>query len=212
MTMKNALKTSGAALLAITIAAAVAQAAEEPVKPKQQAHYQRPNEPFGRAAYLQLPPGVVRPEGWLRDWCVAARKGVPGHPYDYPGPAQAIVFGKGWTGEDLPGAKGTGPHGRGWPAEQCATWLEGAIRLGAILDDRALVDEIKARLLLVAENVLKAPDDAFLFMWWTTKDDYPWAKTKSPNKLDWFDVGFGNGRDAVQCANRRACSRIITSP
>jgi hypothetical protein len=187
-----------ASFLCVSLLASFAQVAETRADDPQEgsapgAHYQRANEPHGRTAYVQLPPGVVRPEGWLRDWCVAARKGVLGHPYDYPNPEQAIVFGKGWTGEDTPGAKGAGPHGRGWPAEQCATWLEGAIKLGVILDDQALVDEIKGRLLLVAENVLKAPDDAFMFMWWTTKDDYPWAQTTTPNKLDWFDVQFGNG-------------------
>ena len=43
----------------------------------------------------------------------------------------------------------------------------------------------KVACLLVAENLLKAPDDAFMFMWWTTRDDYPWAEDGIAQQARW---------------------------
>ncbi len=167
-------------------------AADGASRPAARTHYQRPEEPTGRTAFLRLPAGVVRPEGWLRDWCEAARDGVLGHPYDFPPPECAQVYGKGWTGVDLPGSKGARGHGAHWPAEQCATWFEGAMKLGAILEDRPLVNRIRDRLLLVAENVQKAPEDSFLFYWWTS-NAYPWSPEGTPNKPGFFDQYYSNG-------------------
>ncbi len=187
-------------IMAATLLAAsvLAGGAAEVIRPdvgeptRDRAHYQRPEDPPGRTAFLRLPVGVVRPEGWLRDWCEATRDGVLGHPYDYPPPECAQVYGKGWTGVDLPGSKGARGHGAHWPAEQCATWFEGAIKLGAILEDEALVNRIKERLLVVAENVQKAPEDSFLFYWWTS-NAYPWSPKGTPNKPGYFDQYYSCG-------------------
>ena len=51
------------------------------VKPIQteDGNYERPFEPPTRSAFIPLPPGAVEPEGWLRDWCLAAKDGYTGH-------------------------------------------------------------------------------------------------------------------------------------
>ena len=39
---------------------------------------------------------------------------------------------------NVPGEK---PDGTGWPLEQCAYWLDGALRLGFVLHDEAFIEE-----------------------------------------------------------------------
>ncbi|MCC7474751.1 MAG: glycoside hydrolase family 127 protein [Pirellulales bacterium] len=69
-----------------------------------------------------------------------ARDGITGHLDEYH-----PVFGEGWKGTPIKwtGAK---PDGTGWPIEQSAYWLDGALRLGYLLHDEAIVKKIRARL------------------------------------------------------------------
>ena len=67
----------GAALLSPLTGTAAE--AETPAR----ANYGRPFEPKARPALLALPPGAVEPQGWLRDWCLAARDGFTGHMDEY---------------------------------------------------------------------------------------------------------------------------------
>jgi hypothetical protein len=103
-----------------------------------------------------LPPGAVEPQGWLRDWAVAARDGITGHLDEYH-----PTFGEGWKGKpiDAPGAR---PDGTGWPLEQSSYWLDGLVRLGYALHDDGLIRKARARLDLVVDGVL-AGGESFLY-------------------------------------------------
>lgn len=103
-------------------------------------------------AYIPLPVGQVEPEGWLRDWAESARNGITGHLDE-----RHDVFGKTWKG--APG------DGTGWPLEQCAYWLDGAIRLAFILHDEGLIKKIRARLDPVVDGIHSA-DFGTSFIHW----------------------------------------------
>ena len=58
-------------------------AAEQQAPKPEHVNYGRPFEPPTRPALIPLPPGAVEPEGWLRDWCLAAKNGYTGHMDEY---------------------------------------------------------------------------------------------------------------------------------
>lgn len=107
-------------------------------------------EPAVKTAFLPLPPGAVEPAGWLRDWAQAAREGITGHLDEWH-----PTFANGWKGVPIK-APGARPDGTGWPIEQSAYWLDGALRLGLVLHDAALIQKIRARLDPVVEGVNQA--------------------------------------------------------
>ncbi|MBI5386251.1 MAG: glycoside hydrolase family 127 protein [Verrucomicrobia bacterium] len=127
-----------------------------------QVNYARPFEPPTRPAFLPLPPGVVEPTGWLRDWCLAARDGFTGHMDDYD-----AEFKRAWaadhkmTGERLDWPKG------GWPYEGGGYWFDGLVRLGYVLHDEALIQQAKRRLDVVVTNM---SPNAILFLWWLNRN------------------------------------------
>ncbi len=122
-------------------------------------NHARPVEPAVKPALLALPPGAVEPAGWLRDWAQAACDGITGH-LDERHP----TFADGWKGVPIkaPGAK---PDGLGWPIEQSAYWLDGALRLGLVLHDDALIKKIRARLDPVVEGVNRAEFGTSFIYW-----------------------------------------------
>jgi hypothetical protein len=124
------------------------------------ANYQRPCQPQIEPAFLPLPPGAVEPAGWLRDWAVAARQGLTGHLDEYH-----AVFADGWKGVSVKGSPGESVDGTGWPLEQCAYWLDGALRLGFVLHDEALVKKIRARLDPVVDGVNRAEFGTSFIYW-----------------------------------------------
>jgi hypothetical protein len=91
-------------------------------------------------AFLPLAPGAVEPQGWLRDWAVAMRNGMTGHLDEYD-----PVFQSGWLGQGL-GTTGEGAPAEGWPLEQAAYWIDGAVRLGHVLHDDALLAKVMPHL------------------------------------------------------------------
>jgi len=113
-----------------------------------------------KPAFLPLPPGAVTPKGWLRDWAVAAADGITGHLDEY-----APTFGEAWKGHwfDAPFIY---PNGDGGPLEQCAYWLDGAVRLAYILNDPALISKVTKRLDTVVSGVL---DGGESFIYWLPK-------------------------------------------
>ena len=123
------------------------------------ADYERAAEPAVKTAFLPLPPGAVEPAGWLRDWAQAARDGITGHLDEWH-----RTFGDGWKGIPIQ-APGASADGTGWPIEQSAYWLDGALRLGFILHDEALIKKIRARLDPVVEGVAKAPVGTSFIYW-----------------------------------------------
>jgi len=125
--------------------------------------YSRVCEPPVPHALIPLPPGAVEPAGWLRDWAVSAREGITGHlDEDHP------TFGEAWKGKRI-NAPNAAADGTGWPLEQCAYWLDGALRLGLVLDDKALIKKIRARLDPVVDGVLRA-DFGTSFIYWKKGD------------------------------------------
>ena len=93
--------------------------------------YARPCEPLVKPAFLPLPIGAVQPQGWLRDWARSAREGITGHLDEWH-----ATFADGWKGIPIK-APGASAEGTGWPLEQSAYWLDGAIRLGLAWHDDA---------------------------------------------------------------------------
>ncbi len=136
-----------------------AQTAPSTAQQTQSINYARPVEPAVKPALLVLPPGAVEPAGWLRDWAQAARDGITGHLDE-----RHATFADGWKGVPIkaPGAK---PDGTGWPIEQSAYWLDGALRLGLVLHDEALVRKMRARLDPVVDGVNQAPFGTSFIHW-----------------------------------------------
>lgn len=110
--------------------------------------------------FVPLVPGAVTPEGWLRDWAIDASNGITGHLDEY-----SPTFGEAWKGYGFK-AMGATDNGGGWPLEQCSYWLDGAIRLGYILKDSALISKASARLDTVVNGVLRGGDT---FIYWLPK-------------------------------------------
>ena len=101
-----------------------------------QVNYGRPFEPPTRPAFIPLPPGAVEPEGWLRDWCLAARDGYTGHMDEYH-----VEFQRAWAVDHtMTGDRLAWPRGA-WPYEGGGYWFDGLVRLGYVLHDDALVQQ-----------------------------------------------------------------------
>ncbi len=144
-----------------------------------------------KPALLPLPIGAVQPQGWLRDWARSAREGITGHLDEWH-----ATFADGWKGIPIK-APGASAEGTGWPLEQSAYWLDGAIRLGLVLHDDALVKKIRARLDPVVEGVRKA-DSGTSFIYW--KKGYQpqgfdsWAHSQMGRALVALYQGTGDKR------------------
>lgn len=110
-----------------------------------------------KPAFLPLPPGAVSPKGWLRDWAQDAARGITGHLDEY-----SATFREAWKGHPFE-ARGARPDGTGWPLEQSAYWLDGAVRLAYILNDAALIEKVKKRLDAVVAGVLHGGES---FIYW----------------------------------------------
>ena len=110
--------------------------------------------------FFPLKPGAVKPEGWIRDWAKDAANGITGHLDEY-----SPTFGEAWKGYGFK-ARGATADGGGWPLEQCSYWLDGAVRLGYLLEDSVLIKKVSARLDTVVEGVLRRGDT---FIYWLPK-------------------------------------------
>ncbi len=133
-----------------------------------------PVGPKVQPALAPLPPGAVRPTGWLHNWAKAVGDGITGHLDEYD-----TVFANGWTGKDFK-ARGSQPGGAGWPLEQCAYWLDGLVRLAYVLHDEKLIEKIKTRLDPVVDGVLKGGTS---FVFWKPKS----ILDKTAGKYNWFN-------------------------
>jgi hypothetical protein len=154
-------------------------------------NHARAYEPVVPMALLPLPPGAVEPAGWLRDWAQAARQGITGHLDEWH-----PTFADGWKGIPIkaPGASG---DGTGWPIEQSAYWLDGALRLGLVLHDEGFVKKIRARLDPVVAGVNRAPFGTSFIHW--KPGDKPrgfdsWAHSQMGRALVALYQGTGDRR------------------
>lgn len=131
----------------LAVAVARAETKVEPAFQSPPAHSAGPRrvaEPLVKPAFTPLPPGAIEPAGWLRDWAVAARNGITGHLDEW-----SPTYRDAWKGP-RPGSPG---DGTGWPLEQCGYWLDGAVSLGYVLHDDALIKKATDRLNLVVNGV-----------------------------------------------------------
>jgi hypothetical protein len=154
--------------------AVIAGAAETVAAAK--CNYERPFEPPTRSALIPLPPGAVEPEGWLRDWCIAAKDG-----YTATMNQRDPAFRQAWAKD----YRMTGDHLSlwdlgGWPYEGGGYWFDGLAKLGFVLHDKALIDQAKSRLDVVVDNMTP---DSILFMWWLDK-----------NKPEDMNAVYGKGK------------------
>ena len=126
-------------------------------------NYAPPFETPTHSAFLPLPPGAIEPQGWLRDWCLAAKDGFTGHMDEVDD-----EFKRAWaadhkmTGENLMWYKGA------WPYEGGGYWFDGLVRLGYALHDDALIQQAKRRLYAVADNM---NTNSLLFLWWLNRNN-----------------------------------------
>ncbi|MCL4203211.1 MAG: glycoside hydrolase family 127 protein [Pirellulaceae bacterium] len=134
-----------------------------------QANYARPFEPPARKAFLPLPLGLVEPEGWLRDWCLAARDGYTGHMDDVD-----IEFRRAWAADHkMTGERLNWPQGA-WPYEGGGYWFDGLTRLGYVLHDDSLLQQAQRRFDVVVDNM---HPNSILFLWWLDKNQPADAKS-----------------------------------
>lgn len=140
--------------------------------------YQSDEYALVQPAFMPLPPGAIRPKGWLNDWALLAANGITGHLDEW-----SPTFGEAWKGKGFI-AEGTNVEdGTGWALEQCAYWLDGAVRLAYILNDSVLIRKVSTRLDTVVEGVLNNQDNSLIY--WKPKDFVAEGKTNNANFNSW---------------------------
>jgi hypothetical protein len=117
------------------------------------------------AAFRALPPGSVRPEGWLRLYLEkqAAQLGSQLPQVSWP------FSGAFWAGEEQAESW--------WPWEQKAYWIDGATRLALVLNDQQLLAQVETSIRYTLEH---AAADGYLgpaFLKDPNGDDHRWPHT-----------------------------------
>lgn len=113
-----------------------------------------------------LRPGEVKPRGWLRDWCVSARKG-------YVSRLDEVdkAFPRAWNRDFHPRGKyldWSDPDKGAWCTEGGAYWFEGLVRLAWELDDKELQAYAKSRLEPLLERM---NPKSIAFVYWMDRTD-----------------------------------------
>ena len=111
--------------------------------------------------YIPLDLGLVKAEGWLKDWAQDAADGITGHLDEYE-----QVFEYGWLGRDIAARQSDGDgviSSTGWLLEQSAYWLDGSLKTGAILGDTTLFGKAARRLDGVVDGVLASENHTFIY-------------------------------------------------
>jgi len=126
-------------------------------------NYGRPFETAVRPALIALPPGAVRPEGWLRDWCLAAKKGYTGHMDQVH-----EEFRRAWSADHLMTGQRLNWWQGAWPYEGGGYWFDGLVRLGFLLHDDALLQQAKRRLDVVVGHM---NPNSIVFLWWLNRNN-----------------------------------------
>ena len=140
--------------------------------------------------FISLPAGAVHPEGWINDWATDALNGITGHLDEWN-----ATFEMAWKGVEFE-AEGAEPNGMGWPLEQCAYWLDGAVRLAYIMNDTTLINKVSQRLNNVVDGVLFGEKS---FIYWQkvdfSKTDFDnWAHSHMGRALVAYYEATGNSR------------------
>lgn len=90
--------------------------------------------PRSYAALEFLPIGAIHPKGWLRECLQLQAQELCGHLPEVSWPFTQPY----WNGDER--------EQFWWPLEQMAYWIDGATRLGLVLDDQKLLAEAKKRI------------------------------------------------------------------
>ena len=120
------------------------------------------SQPKAGQRFIPLDLGQVKPEGWLKDWAQDAANGITGHLDEYE-----KVFEYGWLGRDISARQSDGDgviSSTGWLLEQSAYWIDGALKLGYMLNDSSLIHKTSVRLDGVVDGVLASENNTFI--WW----------------------------------------------
>ena len=89
----------------------------------------------------------VEPQGWIMEYLQTQKSGLTGHPEALCYPYTTNL----WDGE-IPRM---GTHGRDWwRYEQTAYYTDGLIRLGYLIDDKAMIDKAMAGIRYTLDNPL----------------------------------------------------------
>lgn len=91
----------------------------------------------------------VKPNGWLKDTLLEAKKGMPGnlHNIGYPFDTKC------WEYKSLT----DGGWSKWWPYEQMAYWIDGIVRMAGLLDDEELYGIVKNQI-----DTALGSDDTFI--------------------------------------------------
>ena len=146
--------------LVLLLAAIVAVACAQADVPKRTHAFKNP------AKMEMLRPGEVKPQGWLRDWCVTARNG-------YISRMDEIdqAFPRAWNRDFHPRGKyldWSDPNKGAWCTEGGAYWFEGLVRLAWELDDAELKAYATKRLEPLFERM---NPNAIAFVYWMDRND-----------------------------------------
>ena len=99
------------------------------MSPKRMAGLEIPEFPTSYAALQSLPPGAIRPEGWLRGWLEKQANELA---ISLPRVSEPFM-GAYWAGDEKP------YHDGWWAWEDKAYWTDGAIRCALTLKDERLL-------------------------------------------------------------------------
>ena len=132
-----------------------------------------------KPVFIPLPAGSVRPQGWIKDGALEAANGITGHLDEW-----SPTFGMAWKGVGFEARGADVNTGLGWPLEQAAYWLDGAVRLAYILNDSALINKVTNRLDIVVNGVL---DQGNSFIYWYDID----FKESNRNFVNWAHSHMG---------------------
>ncbi|GAB3883107.1 beta-L-arabinofuranosidase domain-containing protein [Spirosoma agri] len=110
--------------LLLSLLTATTVFAQTPRKPL----YSNSRAPLALQKYVELPLGAIKPDGWIRHQLEVMRDGATGHLDEY---YPKIRDDNGWLGG----------KGDGW--EETPYWLDGAVPLAYLLDDKTLKDKVQ---------------------------------------------------------------------
>jgi uncharacterized protein len=112
-------------------------------------------EPLFKNAYIKLPLGAVKPEGWLKSQLEAQAAGLTGNLDDF------------WP--DLVNSSWRGGAGEAW--ERGPYYLDGLVPLAYLLDDKRLIEKSKSWI----ENIIASSNDTGWYGPAKNKDRWPLA-------------------------------------
>ncbi len=91
-------------------------------------HYPVNQDPLLQTAFVSLPLGTVKPQGWLKDQLTVQANGLTGHLNEF----WPSVMNSAWKGDE---------DGEAW--ERGPYYLDGLVPLAYLLDDQRLIDKAK---------------------------------------------------------------------